>query len=452
MATTATTPRAVRDLGNSRYEVESASGAPPWVVVFLSSGPICECPAYTHRRRCAHVDAATHFREAAVTTVPSLPTPAPFGPGLEGDVPAPAAADDEPARLELVRETSPAVATRPSRFRVFTMDELLALPAPTWLLERHLPEHNLAVLYGQPGTGKSFLALAWAAAIALGQPWLSHTTQRGMVVFVSPEGGDGIGPRVQAIREAQGLAGPIDLLFVRESVSLLHESDPRDLLASVDAWTEAHGSPASGIAEHPALWIFDTMARCMPGGDENSAQDVGQVIAAADLIRQQSHAAVLLVHHTQKAGELERGSSALRGAADSMFLLKNEDGVLTLENTKQKDAPTIEAQRLRLVAIGPSCAIEPLEGAPVRTSLTPTARTLLETLRDLQIDGSVSTTAWIRASKLPERSAHRAIGDELLAGLYVRKERRGRYSLTERGTEAVARVPAKTRLAGVSPA
>jgi RecA-family ATPase len=66
----------------------------------------------------------------------------------------------------------------------------------------------------------------------------------------------------------------------------------------------------------PVLLVVDTMARSMAGGDENSARDVGLVIAATDACRAACPSlAVLIVHHTTKDGDTYRGNSALEGAA-----------------------------------------------------------------------------------------------------------------------------------------
>jgi hypothetical protein len=54
--------------------------------------------------------------------------------------------------------------------RLLTADELDGLPDPRWLVDGILPERAIAVLYGQPGIGKSFLALDWAFSIAAGRP------------------------------------------------------------------------------------------------------------------------------------------------------------------------------------------------------------------------------------------------------------------------------------------
>src|SRR6266853_2096427 len=273
------------------------------------------------------------------------------------------------------------------RFRLYSPEDLLALPPPSWLLEKHIPENAFAVLYGPPGSGKSFVALGWALAIASRRPWLGCTTNRGPVIYVAAEGGSGLGQRVQTHLDAHELAGPVDIRFVCDPVNLLQSDEVTALLSDVDA----------ALPEHPALFVFDTLARAMSGGDENSARDVGLVVAAADRIRNATNAAVLFVHHTGKDGLVERGSSALRGAADAMFSLTSADGRLTLECTKAKDWISTETRRLRLASVGASCVVEPLEGAIKQQGLSKTARTLLETLGDIQGTDGVAISTWIRA-------------------------------------------------------
>ena len=133
----------------------------------------------------------------------------------------------------------------------------------------------------------------------------------------------------------------------------------------------------------PSLVVFDTFARCFVGGDENSAKDVGEfVLAVQDFQQRVGGAAILLVHHTGKpdrsgnTSDIERGSSALRGAADAMFLLKNTRGGLVVECTKQKDdekAPKIPI-RLEEVQLGNNADGEPVTSWPfgLRTRLPTT--------------------------------------------------------------------------------
>jgi len=278
-----------------------------------------------------------------------------------------------------------------ARFRLHTIDDIAALPPPTWLLADHIPETAAVVLYGAPGTGKSFLALAWSLAVASHAPWLGHVTRWGPVVYVAAEGGSGLGQRVRAYIDAHALTRDCRVLFLCEPVNLLHDADVSDFILDV--------RQALDQCLKPALVTIDTLARCMAGGDENSARDMGQVIASVDRIRRELGTAVLVVHHTGKQGDSERGSSALRGAVDVMFKLTAEDGALTLENEKQRDVDLRAKQRLRLVPISDSCTIEPFEGTtPV--GLSRQDRQALEALRAISVDGGATYSHWREASEL----------------------------------------------------
>ena len=47
--------------------------------------------------------------------------------------------------------------------RVYGVSDLLDLPEPNWLIHDTLPEQSLDVLYGPPGSAKSFVAIDKAA-------------------------------------------------------------------------------------------------------------------------------------------------------------------------------------------------------------------------------------------------------------------------------------------------
>ena len=331
------------------------------------------------------------------------------------------------ARAAAIEAIGDDVPTHRMRAPIYTDAQLEALPSVAYTLDQHLTTGGLSIVYGPPGSCKSFLSLAWQMAIATGRPWLNWGTLPGPAIYIAAEGGRGFAARVKAYRDAHELTDPTEAYFRLNAVNLMDPAEIGDLLADV-AYT---------VSGDPALFVFDTMARCMVGGDENSAQDVGRVIAGLDRIREATGAHVLVQHHTQKAGELERGSSALRGAADSMFALKNEDGVIELSCTKQKDSTPIATQRLRLVPIGDSCVLEPLEGAVFTRELSRSQRTMLETMVDLQGDEcqcpGVSTL--VRASKLIDRTAYRAL-KELARRGYVVKSKRS-YAVTPVGENAL---------------
>jgi hypothetical protein len=86
------------------------------------------------------------------------------------------------------------------------------------------------------------------------------------------------------------------------------------------------------------LVVFDTLSRCIPGGEENSAKELGEAIAAANLIQQTTGATVQLLHHPRKDGASSRGSGAGLGAVESEFWMKKtgDKNLFTLSVGKQK--------------------------------------------------------------------------------------------------------------------
>src|ERR1700674_809342 len=80
----------------------------------------------------------------------------------------------------------------------YSIAELLSIEPPEWLIDGVMPLMGLTALYGQPGGGKSFIALDMALAIASGRPWQGHPVKRGYVVYISAEGGSGLSKRVGA--------------------------------------------------------------------------------------------------------------------------------------------------------------------------------------------------------------------------------------------------------------
>ncbi len=113
----------------------------------------------------------------------------------------------------------------------------------------------------------------------------------------------------------------------------------------------------------PELVIIDTVARAMTGYDENSTRDMGLFIRACNQVMRRLDCAVLLVHHTNKGGREERGSGALRGAADAMLRVYKEDDVILVECAKTKDAEPFETEAYKLVSVQVTNGNERLKSA-----------------------------------------------------------------------------------------
>lgn len=347
---------------------------------------------------------------------------------------------NEAAKLRLLQHENDGIGNReppPPRFRLLTDLELEQMPPITFLVDGVLPTEGLAAIYGPPSAGKSFLALDMACAVATGSPWLGKRTRQGSVVYIAAEGRAGLQQRLRAWKEQQGLVDmSIPVFFITEAANLLQRGDLAALLMLF-----------STMDPKPALIIIDTLHRSMPGGDENSAKDVGLVIEHADQLRKTLNCAVMLVHHSALNSERERGSSSLRGAVDAlMFAKKDEAGGRVLKSEKAKDWPDFPDIGFELRLVGNSCVVRALEfdGSFEVDAATPAmldAATILS--RDFPTRGATSTE-WLKATGLPDRTYYRVRSDLVRMGYVTEPEvaRGGRYRITDSGRNLVtAKLP-----------
>jgi hypothetical protein len=101
--------------------------------------------------------------------------------------------------------------------------------------------------------------------------------------------------------------------------------------------------------------VIDTLARAMTGGNENSTQDMGLLVANGDILRDRFDANVIWVHHSGKnEARGARGSSALQAATDTEIEIYGfAAGGGVLRTTKMRDSEPVEYRfRLNQVLIG----------------------------------------------------------------------------------------------------
>jgi len=252
--------------------------------------------------------------------------------------------------------------------RLVPAQEILNMADPSYLIHDLFEVGGLSVLYSDPGIGKTFVVLAWCLCVAAGLPWFGRPVIQGDVVYVGAEGVGGLPKRLRALLEYYDLnSAPPNLYVIPQAVNLL---DPQSVAEAIDAVEQ--------LDVKPVLVVFDTYARSMVGGDENSAKDAGQAIEAMDRLRFSLKTAVMVVHHVGKAGTSERGSGALRGAADTMMFLYKDvtNGSLRLLVDKQKNFEPAAPFTLKLQPVGDS--LVPVEVVDTRSDWTK----LVEDARD----------------------------------------------------------------------
>lgn len=186
-----------------------------------------------------------------------------------------------------------------------------------WLIRGFVERPVLGMLFGGPGSGKSYLAIDWACRVATGTPWQDRKTHRGPVAYIAGEGFGGMSRRLKAWSIANGVdldAAP--LIVSRRAVPF---NDPRAL---AELKSELDTMP-----EPPVLIVLDTLARMTPGMDENVAREMGAFVGACDDLRERYGATVLVIHHSPHGDKMRaKGSIALKGAVDFEAGLIGPDG------------------------------------------------------------------------------------------------------------------------------
>jgi AAA domain len=312
------------------------------------------------------------------------------------------------------------------RARLLTAAEVIKRPPPELLVEGLLFRSTLALLYGQPKSFKSFLALDLALSIAGGRDWGDRTTAQGPVVYVAAEGLAGLGKRIQAWEQAYGFKRTVtgeEFYVLPEKVRLLELGD---VAALVDLTRLVQ----------PRLVVLDTLNRCLVGGDENDSEDMGRAVDAIDRVRQ-AGTTVLVVHHADKAGRHYRGHSSLEGAVDTVLKLERAGKVITLTSQAQKDAEEAPPVQLRTtkeqVGAETSLVLYCHEGVgSTADEMAPAEAAVLELLGSTFGSSGASSSLLLRTSELPERSFYRALKalEERGAIKNLGTDRRTRYVVT----------------------
>jgi KaiC/GvpD/RAD55 family RecA-like ATPase len=291
---------------------------------------------------------------------------------------------------------------RAKRPTVRFFDELGQTAEAPDFVEGVICDGQLSVVYGESGVGKTFIVSHLAMCVALGWQWHGRDVERGGVIYIAGEGAAGLEHRIAALRQHHGMHTTKDAQFAIIPAAV----DFRDKIA-VEETISAVKEAADRLGGRVRLIVIDTLSRAMAGGNENSPEDMGALVSAADRIRVATGAHVSFIHHSGKDDTKgARGHSLLRAAVDTEIKIeRKEGGLIVARVTKQRD---LECQgifpfKLRTVALGldrrgkqiTSCVVERAELPP--PPLSDVEAEALQVLNSMLFEGDgarVSVGAW----------------------------------------------------------
>ncbi len=312
--------------------------------------------------------------------------------------------------LENAQNQNPFVPLNPS--------ELANLPGITWMIPQVLPTGGLIIVYGAPGVGKTFAALDMAAALAQTRP----------VVYIAGEGIESLSSRIR-VWEYHFKRSVGAFYTIPRAVPLNDAQAVNDLIQVL-----------TPIA--PSIIIYDTLSRCFPGGDENSQSDTSRLIDALERIRRATGAANLLIHHSTKGGGDLRGSSVLRGAADVVIRIEEDDQAIAVICEKNKHAATFLPRRFGLVTRkspegDEACVILPAAQVDFKDgALDDKDRLILKTLtQENTPEGGLSVGEVALYTDTASKTIYRRLGNLVWNLMIEMKDKK--YLATEKGKKAL---------------
>jgi KaiC/GvpD/RAD55 family RecA-like ATPase len=202
------------------------------------------------------------------------------------------------------------------------------------LVEGVLTAGDGSVLYGDSNSGKTFLMIDMACAVARGVEWMGRKTEPGLVVYLAAESPASVRSRLQAYQKHHGVKVP-NFAIVQSPIDLFDgDADTDKVIQVVRQLEQQRGQKAR-------LIIGDTLARLSAGANENAGQDMGLVVRRFDRIRTECKAHFCLIHHSGKSAAAgARGWSGVRAAVDTEIEISDSPTGRCCEITKQRDLST----------------------------------------------------------------------------------------------------------------
>jgi hypothetical protein len=212
----------------------------------------------------------------------------------------------------------------------------------SYVIERILMRPSLNVLYGAPGTFKSFILAHMALHVVEGRAWLpgktsaGYRTTKGPVLWVDADNGLWrTGNRFKALGRELGIASTAQLFYVCMPSPPLFCTDMESMLLLRDTMVRVGA----------VMCIIDNLG-LVAGVDENSPM-MSTAMANMRLLSERTDAALVLIHHQRKssgasrAGDALRGHSSIEAAIDLGMRVVREEGSSScvVDSTKSRDVP-----------------------------------------------------------------------------------------------------------------
>jgi RecA-family ATPase len=200
-------------------------------------------------------------------------------------------------------------------------------------VEDLLQPGSLGGVVGASGVGKTFGVLDLGMSVARHTPWFGREVCGGPVLYLAAEAGESFRNREVAYRIHHGLEdATIQFASINKQIDLRSPSGDTADVISAAQWLGEKCETA------PVLIIVDTLTAVSAGFDENTSADMTSLIGNLHTIRDETEAAILVVHHFGKdTSRGARGHSSFFAALDTEITVEKQGTHSVARVSKQRD-------------------------------------------------------------------------------------------------------------------
>lgn len=247
--------------------------------------------------------------------------------------------DGDADKLQALIDSLPDYRPRPpAGFGARTMNSLAGKPIEyDWLIKGLVERNGVFILAAEKQAGKSFVVMDMGMKIARGLQYGDRITRKGIVLHIACEDGKGVQMRAEGYRQANGISPDIDIPYIvmDRDFTLMDDKVIDKLIEAVKAWEDHYGMPVE-------LIIIDTLSVATEGLNEIDGAEVGKVLARVNRLKDQTGAAICLVHHMNASGGRVRGHTSIEANVSQVFEIRP---LMTIpQNRKETPQPVLDGE------------------------------------------------------------------------------------------------------------
>jgi hypothetical protein len=200
-----------------------------------------------------------------------------------------------------------------------TLEEALLIPEKVWMIDQIIGKHDIGVIYGASGLGKTFITLDLIMSACTGTKFAGSFDVKDKlnVAYCAGEGKSGIPARLSAVIKKHEINPKeltnFTLVTWAPQLFLTEEKSAKEF---IERW-KLNGKQLD-------LVVIDTFHTATNGAEENSTRDMGLILQSCKMITEALNCAIILIHHSEKTGVKERGNISLRCGSDLMIQVVKE--------------------------------------------------------------------------------------------------------------------------------